>query len=201
MKNIEVELKLELNQDIYKEILKFENASEPEKQINIFFDSTAHLLLDNKWALRLRLQGDKRILTCKGPAKKKKGIYSRKEYEEEIDDSNKLIKGNFKLSDFNYKPCVKLKEKFGDLLVNEIFQFINYRCIINYKDLIIELDKTIIKDRIYYELELESSKKEIKKHKKKIKKLFKKQKWEYLPSKYGKMAKAVKLFLNKENTA
>jgi uncharacterized protein YjbK len=195
MNNREKELKIKITEHIYKKLisdLKIING--PFDQKNSFFDSEYFTLLKNRWALRLRKEEDSHILTAKGPAVKKSGYYDRPEIEEKLPeniDISAFYKG-FNLESMQFKPCVELLKKYGNLFVTEMFSFSNTRTVLEYMGLHLEADRTIIKNSIFYELEIETD--NIEKSSGIIKKLFTGYNWPLEYSKSGKMAKAVKIF-------
>ncbi len=198
-KNRETEIKIKITEEIYNLLVsEFKIIKGPNLQENIFFDSKDLMLLKNRWALRLRKEDQCFILTTKGPVNNKENeYYDRPEIEEQISGkeiSERLLSG-FNLNEQKYKPCKELYNRFGDLFVSKIFSFKNYRTYIDFNGLILEADKTLIKDKIFFELEIETNIKNIEDVSKKIKKLFEDYDWPLQYSKKGKMAKAVKIFI------
>ncbi len=199
MNNREIEIKIKITEEIYNSLIdKFKIQKGPNLQENIFFDSKDFLLLKNRWALRLRKEARCFILTTKGPVtNKEKEYYDRSEIEENIPGNEiaaRLLNG-FNLKEQKYKACKELYKRFGNLFVSKIFSFNNSRTYIDFNNLILEVDKTLMKDKIFFELEIEANIKNIKDVSEKIKKLFKDYNWPLQFSKKSKMAKAVKIFL------
>ncbi|HMO57614.1 MAG TPA: CYTH domain-containing protein [Roseiflexaceae bacterium] len=56
----------------------------PEQQQNIYFDTPAYALRAAGYGLRLRMIGDRRIATLKGPAHIRNGIHERSEWEIDV---------------------------------------------------------------------------------------------------------------------
>ena len=197
--NRETEIKIKITEEIYNSLIsEFKINKGPCKQENIYFDSKDLILLKNRWALRLRKEDEYIFLTTKGPVNnKRKEFYDRPEIEEQISGkeiADRLLSG-FNLNEQKYEPCKELYNRFGDLFVSKIFSFRNFRTYIDFNGLLLEADKTLIKDKIFFELEIETNIKNIKDVSGKVKKLFKDYNWPLQYSKKGKMEKAVKIFL------
>jgi uncharacterized protein YjbK len=159
MKNMEVELKLQITEAVFHDLLEqFGCASSLRQQVNTFFDADSRILEKNRWALRLRKEKSKNLLTVKGPAiKKQNGVYIRPEYEEELtDEEAETIQDGFFLKQLGKGPSLELYRRFGDFFVKKKLQFETWRYRFPYKIWTIEMDKTMIKDKIFYELEVEA---------------------------------------------
>ena len=159
MNNRETEIKIKITEEIYNSLIsEFKINKGPCKQENIYFDSKDLILLKNRWALRLRKEDEYIFLTTKGPVNNKgKEFYDRPEIEEQISGkeiADWLLSG-FNLNEQKYKPCKELYNRFGDLFVSKIFSFRNFRTYIDFNGLLLEADKTLIKDKTFFELEIE----------------------------------------------
>jgi len=200
-KNQETELKLEITENIYNIFRdKISRKSKKVCQINHFFDSKENHLLKIKWTLRIRIEDDKAFITAKGPGKKNGAIYSRPEYESDLSKSKaeNLLSG-FYLSSLNKLPVEEAKRRVGDLYVSPFLSFKNERIYFEWRKLNIELDKTIIKNNIFYEIEIETNFDKCKQVEKEIRSFFTKQGWIFIPSKMSKFKRAFNLLLETNN--
>lgn len=169
-------------------------------QINTFYDSKTGDLRRGGWALRIRKENDRYIITVKGKStKKNNGVFVRQEFEETMPgDTACSLEHGFRLGPETPLPARKLYTRIGDIRVAPFIKFTNSRTFISALGYILELDRTEILDRIFYELELEVPLEEIPTAQKKLMIWFDKSGWEYIPSRISKLEKALILMSEKK---
>jgi len=157
-KTTETELKLLLTQDSYKALKnQLEKKGVDLKQINIFFDNPEQVLRKNKWALRLRFQNEKAILTAKGPCRPDNGVFQRKEIESEIPfQTGQKLKNGFSIDGINASPAQYILQKFGKLILSPYLTFKNTRSLVDFDGFCLELDHSEANGNSLYELECET---------------------------------------------
>lgn len=195
----EVELKLELTEPIYRALLARvkDDITDFKEQENYFFDSAGEDLNKKKWALRIRLEKQKNrgVITAKGPRLIQDDAHIRPEFEETIPLKEAMnLLGGFSIENYPYLPFKKLVEYFGPLRMKEFVQFTNHRTVAPWEGMTLEIDKTIIKDRIFYELEIESSMEETKAVQTRIRSFFISNQWPFVLSKLNKLVKALRIY-------
>jgi uncharacterized protein YjbK len=203
----EVELKLKLSPEVYEQLsLLLPMHQQATLQENSFFDTEEQILIRHRWGLRVRKTESHRQkaayhLTAKGPVDPDKfatGVHVRPEYEVKIsEDEARACYQGFRLSALRKEPCLALLEQFGDLYVTRLFFFTNHRQFFKFQDWVIELDKTEMKDHIFFELEIETSLQSMPACQAKLHTLFMEHGWTYEPSTENKLEKAVRYFLKK----
>lgn len=166
---IEIELKYSLSKIEYLKLQKHLKPyfSDQKRQDNYYFDTPELLLKKNKIGLRIRLENSKKaIATIKFPKdnskSKIKALKIRHEIENSINLSNaKLICRNRKsISSLNSKATLTLKKKISALSASQIIclgKLTNHRTVYQYApQLTLELDRSNIFGKFFYELEIET---------------------------------------------
>jgi len=190
--NIEAEVKLEITEQIYSELLIYFPIVNDNLQINWFFDTPNRILSANRWATRLRFEKARAFLTAKGPKSNNDRIQIRPEYEIEIslEAGKKLING-FNLKNPTLTPLQMLNELFGELELIPLVNFFNRRIDIRWKEWDMEIDKTFISNSCFYELEVELEPHLFEKFNIEISQFFKLMNWEMKYSKTNKLLKVL----------
>ena len=166
MNDREQEIKIDLqSESYYRKLLEsFGPGSDEIRQDNHFFDTADRALARSGWALRIRIEADKAIMTLKGKAAKSNLLHltDRPEYSAVIPLSvaQKYITDGLE--------AAILPDKFTPVLsniplVSTMFRrlhFVNFRRRAIYKTsdicLELEIDRTIFADNsVDYELEIE----------------------------------------------
>jgi len=172
MENEEIEIKLDLqNLTNYKNLLQyFDNRGETSRLQNYFFDDKSFSLGSKGLVLRIRIKGDKAVMTLKGRKKKSPvELAIRREIEEEIPIESAIlaIKEGFSRDKIPARIRDEI-EKGINLKVAEKFLFFETsRTEIPWSsgelNLILEIDRTYYPDGTEdYELEIElADKKEV----------------------------------------
>jgi hypothetical protein len=190
----EVEIKLQITEEIYRSIQASAGQNgTPRVQHNTFFDTAEKRLGKENWAFRLRSEGDHYCITAKSLPKEGGGeVFDRQEYEAQVPETlaDKLCCG-FSLCEHDVLPCRKLCTLFGDLFLRKRFGFVNHRTYIPFGHWTLELDKTEIGSRRFYELEAESPSREINELRSRIREWFDREGWAYVPSAATKMMRAI----------
>lgn len=194
--NREIELKIEITEEIYTSLIKQFPIIRNELQENYFFDTENRILNSNFWALRIRFQEGKAFLTAKGPKIIQSDEQIRPEYEVELPlDVGKKMQNGIELDKGLYPPINILYEKFGKILLLPLLSFTNQRIYIAWKQWILEIDKTCIGAKIFYELEIEAAIDTISSLKTEVMDFFAFHNWELKYSKSDKFSRAVKILL------
>ena len=192
--SMEIEVKLELDAHLYNEILAtFQQVQAEVCQENTFYDTDDRVLGNNRWALRIRRESDLYLLTVKGPPNTKpEGIYERIELESPImpSEAEKFSLG-FDLEQTEILPCTRLRELYGNLHLMPFLSFQNLRRFISVHSMDIELDKTEIEGKLFYELEVETTPERSSMDLASLKKWFAGKNWRYIPSKMSKLQRAL----------
>jgi len=192
----EAEIKLQLTESEYNQFKK--KYSSPNKgvvQNNYFFDTDNFILLQNKWVLRIRIEDSARgYMTMKGPGEIVDGMYIRPEYELSIPlkKAESYLHG-FKIGSVRLFPGSGILERFGNLFVNQFLFFRNLRVSFPWKKWVFELDKTVIMDQEFYELEVETEPEKRDLLINDLMKLFKDNNWTYTISPVSKFKRALSL--------
>jgi uncharacterized protein YjbK len=197
--NREVEIKLEITEEVYRRIQASAGQSGVcRAQHNSFFDTADRVLAGENWAFRLRSEGERCCLTAKSLPKAGGGeVFDRQEYESELPALLAgAVSSGFSLCELDALPCRKLCSLFGDLILEKRFSFINYRTYIPFIRWTLELDKTEIGSRCFYELEAEASSREIDELRSRIREWFDREGWAYVPSATTKMMRAAAFLEN-----
>jgi uncharacterized protein YjbK len=189
MKQREIELKLSIDEDIYKALCKaLESVGETQKQTNIFFDSKENVLQKNKWALRLRHENQKSSLTAKGPSIPKNGVFDREEVEIELAKTEcEHLENGFDLQESNFEPCQFLANSYGNLKLVEFLRFNNSRSKLKWNGFVLEIDHSQVKNVDKYELEIETEASRIELLQSSLISYFKENNWEFIPSEKSKL--------------
>jgi uncharacterized protein YjbK len=191
--NEEIEVKCELDTEIYEQLLKL-SASPPVPvlQENYFLDTAKKYLLKKKWVLRVRIEPETAYITMKGPGKLIDAVYKRIEYESKIPlkTASSLLDG-FELNTIAVQPCIELVKRFGNRFVEPFLYFRNERIYIPWKQWGLELDKTTIGSTVFYELEAEAGEEDIETLEADLREMFWKNGWQFKPSRMSKFKRAL----------
>lgn len=160
----EIEIKLNLGSFTnYLKLIGFLGQIEKEdKHLNIFFDTKDRQLSRKGWALRVRAENDRGLVTVKSiPAKKGLAVI-RQEIEAEISRHQALdiINQHLDVMNLAHMPIEFVKEKIGNKSLTWLVKFENIRQKKVFKigdyNYLMEIDKTEYNDgSVDYELELE----------------------------------------------
>jgi len=167
----EIEFKIDLqNEENYHRLIEFLNPdNEPVLQSNFFFDTDENDLAGNRWALRLRFENDRAVITLKGNRRDAgEGLSVRTEVERGIDiESGRKFrkKGTLVVKQLPEPIRGRLKGLADDQILRIKLEFSNRRIrvpwIKNDHNYLLEIDRTSFPDdTIDYELELEIDKEE-----------------------------------------
>ncbi|MEA1980905.1 MAG: CYTH domain-containing protein [candidate division Zixibacteria bacterium] len=162
----EIEIKLDLGSFTnYLKLIGFLGHIEDEtRQINAFFDSNNRKLANAGWALRVRAESRRGLVTIKSIATNKSIATIRQEVETQINrqDAIALINLQADVMELPAMPVEYLRQEVGKIKVERLVQFENVRqrklFKINDQNYMLEIDKTEFNDgSVEYELELELS--------------------------------------------
>lgn len=160
----EIEIKLNLGSFTnYLKLIGFLGQIEKEDyQLNAFFDTEDHQLAKAGWALRVRAENNRGLVTIKSVATESGTAHIRQEIESEIPrgEAVSLINLHSDVMKLTSLPVAYLKERVGDLQVARLVEFENVRQTKLFKigdhNYLIAVDKTEFNDgSVDYELELE----------------------------------------------
>jgi len=193
----EIEIKLELTEEVYRRILREAGGRKrgAETQENAFFDTQDLRLKRDGWALRLRREAGRHLMTLKGlPRDKESGVYDREEHEAEVPaEKAAALYGGFSAAEVDLPPARKLRELYGAIRLRRRFGFVNRRTYIAFGDWVLELDKTEIADRSFYELEMEVAEADSERAAAELRRWFGQNGWPYRPSASSKLVKAERI--------
>ena len=162
----EIEIKLDLGSFTnYLKLIGFLGHIEDEvRQINAFFDSDDRKLANAGWALRVRAESRRGLVTIKSIATNKNIATIRQEVEAQINrqEAMALINLQTDIMELPVMPVEYLRQEVGKIKVNRLVQFENVRqrklFKIDDQNYMLEIDKTEFNDgSVEYELELELS--------------------------------------------
>jgi len=160
----EIEIKLNLGSFTnYLKLMGFLGQTEKEERhLNAFFDSEDRKLSSAGWALRVRAENHRGLVTIKSIAKETGSAFIRQEIEAEISRSEALdaLALQIDVMDFPVLPVEYLIEKLGRFDVMILVKFENVRQKKFFKiadyNYLLEIDKTEFGDgSVDYELEVE----------------------------------------------
>ena len=160
---IEIKLNLENETNYLKLHERFGRGIEPRRQDNHFFDSPDMRLAASGWALRIRLEAGRALMTAKSSASGGGGALAvRHEIETALDPdrARAMIDNGLMFGDIPDTIRDALGNLPADLALTAGTGFVNYRTDIGIETghalLRVEIDRTCFNDgRIDYELELE----------------------------------------------
>lgn len=162
--NREIEIKLDLGSFTnYLKLLGFLGRIEQEEQhTNVFFDTEDRKISQNGWALRVRAESTRGLVTIKSIPSDKGIAVVRQEIETEIPRGKavEVINLQSDVMDLDIMPVQYIKNNIGDFSVSRLVKFDNLRQKKVFKigetNFILEIDKTEFSDgSVDYELELE----------------------------------------------
>jgi inorganic triphosphatase YgiF len=160
----EIEIKLNLGSFTnYLKLIGFLGQVEKEDyQLNAFFDTEDHKLARAGWALRVRAENSRGLVTIKSVATESGSAHIRQEIESEIPrgEAIAMIDLHSDVMKLTALPIDYLKERVGDVAVARLVAFENVRQTKLFKigdhNYLIAVDKTEFNDgSVEYELELE----------------------------------------------
>ncbi len=162
----EIEIKLDLGSFTnYLKLVGFlGQLDHEERQVNTFFDTEDHKLSSDGWALRMRSDQDKGIVTMKSRSSASEIAAVREEIEVEIprEEATEVQDLRRDIMSLEIAPIQFVREKWGDVALARIVHFENTRQHKSFKfgdymyDL--EIDTTHFADgSVEYELEVELS--------------------------------------------
>ncbi|PWB67795.1 hypothetical protein C3F09_12785 [candidate division GN15 bacterium] len=159
---IEIKLKLESFTDYLKLVGYLGKIESEEQQINGFFDTEDRRLAKGGWALRVRAENKRGLVTLKSIPTQAGAAVIRQEIESEITRGTALDALDLRIDVLSIPvmPVTFVRKEFPDLAVARLIQFQNTRqkklfriCDYNY---LLEIDKTEYNDgSVDYELEVE----------------------------------------------
>lgn len=160
----EIEIKLDLGSFTnYLKLLGYLGQIDREiKQINCFFDTEDFQITNDGWALRVRLEPDRGLVTVKGKTLKNNKVAVRQELEAEIShsDADKIINLNKDILSLEIEPIEFIKEKWNPSALSKFVHFENNRKCkelkVGARTSVFEIDSTLYSDgSVDYELEIE----------------------------------------------
>jgi len=159
-----IEIKLDLRSFTnYLKLIGFLGQVEKEeRQLNAFFDTEDRKLAGVGWALRVRAENDRGLVTIKSISTEQGAAFIRQEMEAELTRSHavEILALQKDVMGLDVLPIEYLKEKVGDIRVMVLVKFENVRQKKFFKigdyTYSLELDKTEFNDgSVDYELEVE----------------------------------------------
>ncbi len=198
---LEKELKYSLVENEYEKLRSFFKKKRKNIFLNYYFDTNKFFLFSKKVGLRLRIKNNKNaLITLKTPNPKSYGDLKALNVRNEIE--NKVPMDIFKdiiqsrkniLKYHSLKPVVFIKTLFPNLVELKTFGplYVERITIEATKSIKLELDKCKYGQRIFYELESETSKP--KRSDVYIRHLFNRLYIKYRPTKITKLQKLLKL--------
>lgn len=162
--NREIEIKLDLG--VFTNYLKLigflGQIDKEERQLNAFFDTEDRQLAKAGWALRVRAENGRGLVTIKSIAVEEGDAFIRQEIEAEIGRGEALdiLALQRDVMSLDIIPIQYLKDKVGEVAVMVLVKFENVRQQKSFKigdhSYFLELDKTEFSDgSVDYELEVE----------------------------------------------
>ncbi len=162
--NQEIEIKLDLGS--FVNYLKLTGSlGQVDEEIhhqNAFYDTSERAISEAGWALRVRVETARGLITLKSAATAPGPAAVRSEIEGEIDRSTAMaiLSGETDLMTLHTRPVAFLKDNMGDLAVTELVRFSNERKRKNHRlgdyAYCLEIDRTEYRDgSVDYELEVE----------------------------------------------
>jgi hypothetical protein len=122
------------------------------------------------------------------------GIFERTELESAVMPKEaERFRLGLDLDQTEILPCTHLRDLFGNLHLMPFLSFQNLRKSISVHSMDIELDKTEIEGKIFYELEVETTPERRSSDLALLKKWFASRSWNYIPSKMSKLQRALRL--------
>ncbi len=163
-KNLEIEIKLQLGS--FTDYLKLNGHLGSMEQVqqhrNGFYDTADRELSRNGWALRVRSENDRGLVTVKGAATHSGAAVIRQELEAEIERSEavRILGGYSDVLDMDVEPVRFIKQEFPGRQMVALLQFNNDRQCKRFRigdyDYMLEIDRTEFTDgSVDYELEVE----------------------------------------------
>lgn len=162
----EIEIKLDLGSFAnYLKLIGFLGHTEDEvRHLNAFFDTEDRQLAKAGWALRVRMENKRGLVTIKSIGSQRGVAAFRQEIETQINKAEALAIINLQadVMELPVMPVEYIKDHVGDVQVTRLVQFENTRqrklFKIGDQNYMLEIDKTEFNDgSVEYELELEVS--------------------------------------------
>ncbi|HWR82679.1 MAG TPA: CYTH domain-containing protein [Candidatus Deferrimicrobium sp.] len=161
-REIEIKLRLESFADYLKLLGFFGEIENEDCHVTGYFDTEDRILAADGWALRVRAENARGLITLKGRSSRTGITAIRDEIEAEIPRSQALeILGLQRdLMTLSHPPVDFVKESWGDLALTKLVHLENLRRKKSFRiadhNYVLELDKTEFSDgSVDYELELE----------------------------------------------
>ena len=146
--SVEIEFKTEINKDEYERLIDLYNLKEKiSSQINYYFDTPNHSLINNKIILRIREKSYNIKLTSKTP--QETGVLERHIILDK-DEAYKMIENGFNAEIIEINEFVKLIAKLQ-----------TFRATMEYKSGTLFFDMNKYYDTIDYEIEFETNDEEL----------------------------------------
>jgi uncharacterized protein YjbK len=162
--NLEIEIKIRLGSfmDYLKLVGRLSPIDEEVAHINCFFDSEDRRLAKGGWALRVRAESHRGLVTIKSIPTQAGMAVVRREIESEIPRGQAIdVLGlRHDVLTLDIPPVKFIKEEFPNLGLMKLIQFENLRQFKKYTigdcEYLLEIDKTAFSDgSVEYELEVE----------------------------------------------
>jgi len=163
-RELEVEIKIQLESftDYLKLIGFLGPIDEEEHHVNAFFDTPERTLGANGFSLRVRSENQRGRITVKSMVSQTDALSVRNEVEADIDAglARDIVDGEGDLFEVDAEPIRRLKQRFGELSVDQLVRFRNTRQKKKFRlgdyEYVFEIDKTEFSDgSVDYELEIE----------------------------------------------
>lgn len=163
-RNVEIEIKLQLESFTdYLKLVGFLGSIDSEKHHeNGFFDSQDARFKKGGWAVRVRAESERGLITVKSVGSHSGLAVIREEIEAEVDRGTavEILNGYSDLMDIDCEPVRFIKKTFPKCAPSKIIQFRNDRQFKRFRigdyDYVLEIDKTTFADgSVDYELEVE----------------------------------------------
>jgi len=163
-KDLEIEIKLRLESfPNYLKLLGSVGEIEEERlHVSAFFDTARRDLRKGGWALRVRAENDRGLVTVKGASSREGLAVVRQEMEAEIERGLALevIGGFYDVLKIDAGPVAFIKKEFPGHSMVKLVQFHNTRQLKHFRigdhEYLLEIDKTEFADgSTEYELEVE----------------------------------------------
>jgi uncharacterized protein YjbK len=164
--NINQEIEIKLNLASFTNYLKLigflGQIEQEEHHLNVFFDTENRSISNIGWALRVRAESNRGLVTIKSIPTKEGLAVIRQEIESEItkEQSLAIINSNSDIMSLDIMPIQFIKDKIGNVSLQKLVMFENIRqkkvFRLGDNNYILEIDKTEYNDgSVDYELELE----------------------------------------------
>jgi len=162
----EVEIEVKVRLDSFTDYLKLIGFLGPidleEHHTSAFFDSADRKLGTQGYALRVRAEDRRGLVTVKSLLSQREALAVRREIEAEIDtgQARQIIRGQSSLADLTVEPIKFIRRHFPKVALHKVVQFENQRqkkrFLLGDYEYTLEIDRTEFADgSVDYELEVE----------------------------------------------